>query len=137
MCPISLMVKYYYNIKDTIRKIEDNILKEFYLLLFNYLYGESNDFTNYINYLKRRIKILHMDKTNKFCEYLQNKQDLENQIRKFDSEHDNMTQIKNYSAKIFKQLENVVAAKKNALSKFNFIEDKKSQNNSRLNKKND
>ena len=56
-----------YNYFDTCQKIKDDDVKEFYLELYNFIYGEEDDKEAY--YLKRKVKLNFIEKYDKYLEY--------------------------------------------------------------------
>jgi hypothetical protein len=76
--------------------VEDPYVREFYLLLFNYIYDDQNDYTHNLGYLKRRIKINIIEKYEKYIDYLTQKEEAIKRIENLVKEKGFLLDEKNY-----------------------------------------
>jgi hypothetical protein len=51
-----------------IQKLDDPVLREFYLFLYMYLHGKDNDFNYLTEHLKKKIKVYTNEKYHKYSE---------------------------------------------------------------------
>jgi len=82
-------------------------LKEFYLHLFYFIHGDNSEFSNFHDYLKRKIKIRIIDKIENYSDYLNQREKVEEQKRNFESELKFGEETENYNKAIQEYMESL------------------------------
>jgi hypothetical protein len=97
--------------------VGDIYLKEFYLLLFNYLYADLDDYAFNLNYLKRKIKLCLIEKYEKYVEYLVEKEEANKRLDNFEKERDALLRSETQLEIDYKKLLHTQELKKELLAK--------------------
>jgi hypothetical protein len=106
-------------------KIENSYLKEFYQILFYYLYEGDENFSNYSNFIKRKLKIYIYEKAEKFCNYYSDKTRVDKQIEEYEKENHLIDKSKNYNNMMCEYMNNMAAKREQLINKALNIIDKK------------
>lgn len=99
------------------RKIDDPNIRELYYRIFYYLHGDDNDYINHLTYLKRKIKINTLEKSEKYSSYMNDRERVENQIEEFEKENKFETSTNNYNHMMIDHLKEITEKREKLIKK--------------------
>ena len=93
---------------DVCQKVQDQELREFYLELYTYFYGERSDYKEEY-YLKRKTKLNFIEKYDKYLEYVTKREKIEKQRELLSQREAEFNDSVNYLAKRKEQYDQLYA----------------------------
>lgn len=116
-------------LKDVIRLIDDENIRDFYMMLFIFIHGDDPDFNIVIEYLKSKTTCLIHDKYTNYCEYMKQREEILHEEENYNNEKEKLNTTIAYLEEMKSKLDNILDTKTKMINQLSNKIDEKEDNN--------